>query len=296
MPPEVSVVICTRNGARSLPATLASVLDAIDDSGLACELIVVDSGSSDGTSRLARLHCAHRRDVRILRLDRPGKSRALNTAVAAARGRVVLCTDDDVSVPSNWVAALAAPVLRGDAEVVGGSVRLPQAIRDSLPTAMHLALLADTAEDKGHAVELGVGASVAYSREIFDSGGSFDEQLGPGALGFMEESLLHRQVIMRGGRAVFVSDAPVMHLIDVRRLTFRGWMLRAWRQGLCEAYIDASSGDASGGSRKSLAIQALRHLVKGCARYRGGVPNSDLLLASTLAARRFGRIPRLSGC
>lgn len=293
---DVSVIICTRNGERSLPTTLQTVTAAIDESDLSCELIVVDSASTDGTPLvLSRLQLS-RDDVRVLRVDVPGQSRALNAAVEVARGSALLCTDDDVAVPTNWVTALAEPVLSHEAEIVGGSVRLPAVLRSRLSEVLQLALLADTAEDLGHKCEAAVGASVAYARWIFDSGTRFDEVLGPGALGFMGDSLLHRQIMRTGGRAVFVSDAPVIHQIDVRRLTFRGWMLRAWRQGLCEAYIDASSGDASGGSRKSLAIQALRHLVKGCARYRGGVPNSDLLLASTLAARRFGRIPRLSGC
>ena len=52
MIPEVSIVVPTRNGAATLPALIDALASQTD--AAARELIVVDSGSTDGTLRLAR--------------------------------------------------------------------------------------------------------------------------------------------------------------------------------------------------------------------------------------------------
>jgi glycosyltransferase involved in cell wall biosynthesis len=83
----ISVVIPTRNRA----ATLARALDALEGQG-AGEVVVVDDASTDDTrATLARYGW-----VRAVRRDEPGgRSGAKNSAVAAARGDVVLFLDDD---------------------------------------------------------------------------------------------------------------------------------------------------------------------------------------------------------
>jgi len=96
-----SVVIITNNAARQLAACLESA-------SFADEMLVVDSGSSDGTAELAAGHGA-----RVMRKEWLGFGPQKQFAVEAARHDWVLCLDADerVSAPlrASILALLAAP-------------------------------------------------------------------------------------------------------------------------------------------------------------------------------------------
>ena len=50
---EVSVIVCTRNGAARVRAHLGSVAASVNASARDAELIVVDNGSTDDTPNLS---------------------------------------------------------------------------------------------------------------------------------------------------------------------------------------------------------------------------------------------------
>jgi len=86
---SVSVVIITKNEASSIAACLASVV------GLADEVLVLDSGSSDGTREICSSMGA-----RVIETDWPGFGVQKNRAVQAAKNEWVLCLDADERVSS----------------------------------------------------------------------------------------------------------------------------------------------------------------------------------------------------
>jgi len=96
-----SVVIIAKNAARQVSACLESA-------SFADEMLVVDSGSIDGTAELATKHGA-----RVMQKEWLGFGRQKQFAVEAARHDWVLCLDADerVSEPlrASILAALAAP-------------------------------------------------------------------------------------------------------------------------------------------------------------------------------------------
>ena len=96
-----SVVIITKNAARQLGACLESA-------SFADEIVVIDSGSTDGTAELAA-----ERGARVMQKEWLGFGRQKQFAVEAARNDWVLCLDADerVSEPlrASILAALAAP-------------------------------------------------------------------------------------------------------------------------------------------------------------------------------------------
>ena len=90
-PPEVTVVIPTRNRRTVLMRTLASALAQED---VDVEVVVVDDGSSDGSDAAVRELEDPR--VRVVRRDSAtGVAAARNAGITAARGEWVAFLDDD---------------------------------------------------------------------------------------------------------------------------------------------------------------------------------------------------------
>lgn len=104
--PALSVAIIARNEVVRIPACIASVR------GLADEIVVLDSGSTDGTQALCR-----QLGARVVDTDWPGYGAQKNRAVAAAANDWVLCLDADEQLTPALAAAirtaLAAPAAAG---------------------------------------------------------------------------------------------------------------------------------------------------------------------------------------
>ena len=74
-----------------------------------------------------------RERVRVLAVDRPGRSAPLNAALDVARGRYAVMLDDDDAVTTGWVAAFAAAEADAPGTVLR-SVALAQEVRPVLVT------------------------------------------------------------------------------------------------------------------------------------------------------------------
>jgi len=230
-----TVIICSRNGERMLARSIERVLASLEDAG-GGELILVDSASTDGTLAVMRAVQADPR-TSVIALPAAGQAIARNAGLCAAQGEVVLFTDDDVLVPVHWVAALSAPLAAG-AHLVAGAVHLAPDLTYGL-SLRQCELLADTRYMNlaGPRPRTVVGASMGLRRDLVDLGFRFEPALGPGAIGFMDDSFFHTQVVEAGGSAVLVEDAPVEHHPRAVRLTEAMWDRRAYQQGMSEAWI-----------------------------------------------------------
>jgi len=89
-PPQVTVIIPTFNRARYLAEAIQSVLG---QTFLDYELIVVDDGSTDGTSAVLAGFGDSR--LRVLRQENRGISAAMNAGLRAARGKYIARLDSD---------------------------------------------------------------------------------------------------------------------------------------------------------------------------------------------------------
>ncbi len=88
-PPLVSVVIPTYNRCNRLAGAIDSVLQ---QTYAPLELIVVDDGSTDGTTDMLK---GHGDGIRVIRQENRGVSGARNTGVRAAKGGLIALLDSD---------------------------------------------------------------------------------------------------------------------------------------------------------------------------------------------------------
>jgi hypothetical protein len=209
---RVSIIISTKNRAPSLRSTLASLAQAHVPTGWEVEVLLVDNGSADETAAVIDGFRPPAMAVRRLVEPMPGKARALNRAVRAARGDLLLFTDDDVRVPPDWIAGMAAPLRDGRADAVAGGVRLAPSLRPSTLTPEAAALLASTGVDLDpERPARMVGANMALHRRVFDRISGFDPELGPGRLGVEEETLLSLQLRAAEMAVVGAFEVAVEH-------------------------------------------------------------------------------------
>lgn len=117
IPEGVTVLICSFNGAKNLPATLACLAAQQVGTSLDWEVLVVNNASSDNTREVA-LGAQSIVPVSVRVLDEPvkGKDQALYTGIRQACYSYVLVCDDD-----NW---LAADYVRVAFDIMNGHPRI----------------------------------------------------------------------------------------------------------------------------------------------------------------------------
>ncbi len=105
----ISVIIPTYNEAAYLPSTL----DSVADSNTNKEVIVVDAGSADGTSDLARARAA-----RVLLSQRRQRAYQMNLGARDAYGAVLLFLHADTVLPTAALDHIALSLSKNG--IVGG--------------------------------------------------------------------------------------------------------------------------------------------------------------------------------
>jgi dolichyl-phosphate beta-glucosyltransferase len=124
MTASLSIVIPAYNEVSRLGTTLRIVVDYLLEYSPGAELIVVDDGSSDSTSRSAREILKHSGTLRtsvISYKSNLGKGRAVRLGLLAARGDVALFSDADLSTPISETPKLVEPIISGDYDLTFGS-------------------------------------------------------------------------------------------------------------------------------------------------------------------------------
>src|SRR5262245_43430014 len=121
--PFLSIVIPAYNEQARLGPTLTAVLAWANKVPRPIELIVVDDGSNDATSEVARRHIdGSGAEASLLINDRNrGKGYSLRRGVLAARGELVLVSDADLSTPIDQADVLIEHMGRLGRGVVIGS-------------------------------------------------------------------------------------------------------------------------------------------------------------------------------
>src|ERR1051325_5117894 len=131
MPPELTIVVPAYNESARLAKTLVTILKYLNDQRLSSELIVVDDGSSDDTSAVAKKSMASPGAVatRVIRYEpNRGKGFAVRTGLLAASADIALFSDADLSSPITETPKLIEPIRSGNADLTFGSRALDRSL------------------------------------------------------------------------------------------------------------------------------------------------------------------------
>src|SRR5919198_3679614 len=122
--PYLSIVIPMYNEAKRLSDSLPRLTAYFERQPYTYEYVAVDDGSTDGTVALARELFGESRRVRIIE-SRPnrGKGHAVKVGMLAARGKVQLFCDADLSTPPLEIERFL-PCLDAGYKVVIGSRKM----------------------------------------------------------------------------------------------------------------------------------------------------------------------------
>ncbi len=158
--PLVSVVIPAYNEAARLKPGLEQILQHLRATGLDCEIILVDDGSSDRTADVVHRYLNGTVPLRVLRQDpNQGKAAAVKRGLLAADGRFVGYVDADMSTPfaeiDRFLQALAdgADVAIGSRSMTGSDVQVHQPLHRAVAGKLfgaftRLVLLPDIADSQ----------------------------------------------------------------------------------------------------------------------------------------------------
>ena len=216
---KLSVIVATRNRAHAITECLDSIAASLANAApLDAEMVVVDNGSQDATSRIVEqwaTGCAF--PVRLLVEPKAGLSVARNRALRSAQGELLVFTDDDCRLSKEYVtdllrhdAADTEPVLRGGRVELGDQTDLPITIRT---TAARQRLNRRT-NPATHDCIVGQinGCNMTMRRALFEKLGPFDERFGVGSsIESGEDSDYLFRAYLAGFTLEYVPDMTVFH-------------------------------------------------------------------------------------
>jgi glycosyltransferase involved in cell wall biosynthesis len=234
---DCSILISTYNRAPHLKETLESLAKVCVPAGISCEVVVIDNRSTDSTAEVVRSARLPHLSVRYLYEARPGKSHALNQAIAATTSDILLFTDDDLRFPANWIEGMCAPIRFGGAHGVAGGVNPAPHLLHPHVEPFCYDLLAGTAGLDPVTPAQMVGANMAVAREVFHRVPVFDPEIGPAGLGSGEEALFTWQLREAGYRIATAFDVVVEHHFEESRLLRTSFVKLADKAGRSEAYV-----------------------------------------------------------
>jgi glycosyltransferase involved in cell wall biosynthesis len=282
----VSVVVPTRNRADKLRVCLESLLTQ-DFPGDRYEIVVVDDGSTDTTTRVVQdlIETHSPCEIALVRQPPGGPNAARNAGFAAARGDPVLFVDDDVETPPAWLSTMEEGFRTyPDAPAFAARVRLRLEHPRRRDCPRHPFAASLDLGDRDRSVPSAVGAAIAVRRSTIDRVGPFDPWTTGG-----DDTEWFDRLAAAGDELMYLGQASVWHRRTASDLGMATILRSSFRRGVIAHRYFARTG------RSDVARRSLRQsvvLVGTAARERclGALANAALQAGFAYGVLRHPRI------
>ena len=238
---EISIIIPTYNRVESVARAVRSAI-AQTYPGDRYEILVVDNGDSDDTRNDVQFLQRDQAEVNLhyLREEQLGLHYARHAGVRAAKGNILVFTDDDATFDHGWLQAYAnAFAEHPEMVAAGGPVRpmwehpppcwLSEFMGNST-TFPILSLMEPYQEFRLDPNGFFFGVNMAVRRSVFEWSGFHPELLGTRTIGD-GESGLNGDISGNGGLIGYIPGAVAYHHISACRMTVAYVRKWAWHLG-----------------------------------------------------------------
>lgn len=280
--PSVTIVVPTRNRAKLVVECVTSALAQSGDHTY--EVVVVDDGSTDGTSdAIGELSSRNPDVIRTVSGPHQGLNAARNTGARAARAELIAFLDDDAIVPEDYVTAVIEGAQRHpDVHCFGGRVRTkyegplpPWCGKEPFEPELE-------AGPEDRPIEKAMGGNLIIRRSAFEQVGPFDE-----AIAFCGDEMewQHRAKVLGGG-VMYLPAAFMWHRRPASELKVRQLMRRNFRKGSAypRAAVAMQQHISPWGGLRDVSLGLLHAATKRCA---GGLVQAAFGWGHTLGVVRL---------
>lgn len=207
---QASVIVCTYRREEPLRQLLE---DLLAQEGVSCEVIVVDQ-TPRHEPETQRFFAERAGGLVLLRVPEPNLPAARNHGLRVARGEVAVFVDDDLRIPSDFLARLVRRFEEDGVDAAAPVVAQPEDPADAL-VQRFFGFREGWQERERIAVERVIGACMAFRRRLVEDLGGFEALMGrlnPSASGEDFEFCARWR---RAGHAIWLLPGlRVLHLAD----------------------------------------------------------------------------------
>jgi cellulose synthase/poly-beta-1,6-N-acetylglucosamine synthase-like glycosyltransferase len=276
--PSLTFIVAAHNEATDIGAKLENIA-SLDYPTDRLEVIVASDGCDDGTEEIVRGFAG--RSILLLSLPRVGKAAALNAAIAAANGEILVFSDANSIYAPDALRALVRPFIDPDVGGVAGDQRYVtdpscEAVGSGEQGYWDFDRMMKRAESQADNVVSATGAIYAVRASL----------VGPVPEGVTDDFYTSTGVIARGFRLVFAPDAVAFEPVARSAGLEFGRKVRVMTRGLRAVVLRRSLLDPR--THGLYSVQLLAHKVL---RRLMVFPLATIALTSPLLWRR-GRVYR----
>ena len=266
--PAITLLVCTYNRSEDLRELLDTAVAQETGGEFDYEILVVDNNSTDRTRDVVHTFTNTGR-VRYLFEARQGKSYALNTGLAAARGDLYVIVDDDFILPRDWVKTIVGALReRPELSFVSGKVLplwmgpVPSWLGPEHWSAIALADYGDQSFETNPDRQVCLLACAFRRAHVMEAGG-YEGRLGVSAsrIGGVEDLEILQRLWAAGRRGLYLPTISFQHKVQPSRLT-RAYH-RRWHTDHGRSYAQLRDADFERSSTRLWDVPV--HVFRGLA-------------------------------
>lgn len=114
--PDISFIMPCLNEEQTVGGCIDEAKKFIETAGISGEILIVDNGSDDNSAEIAKVHGAQ-----VIFEPKKGYGQALRTGINAAKGKVLIMGDSDLTYDFYHIRNFYEPLSRGDCDMVMGN-------------------------------------------------------------------------------------------------------------------------------------------------------------------------------